>query len=199
MRQRLEGIVNHRVNSSTDVAACRFVDVCASPPRLIVVGAVPVAQALCRAARDAGWRPSVVDPRNRFATPERVPDAERIVVAWPEDGIAQLGGVDPATAVVALSHDPKIDDPALALAVRAGAGFVGAMGSRRATADRRLRHDRGAPARTSAHRRGLRPRPRRVAAGERVRGARVPRRPSVLSVSSAGLRGRDLVCAGAGC
>jgi xanthine dehydrogenase accessory factor len=117
----------------------RFVDVSAPPPRLIVVGAVPVAQALCRAARDAGWRPSVVDPRSRFATPERLPDAERIVVAWPEEGIAQLGGVDPATALVALSHDPKIDDPALALAVRAGAGFVGAMGSRRATADRRAR------------------------------------------------------------
>jgi xanthine dehydrogenase accessory factor len=117
----------------------RFVDVSAPPPRLIVVGAVPVAQALCRAARDAGWRPSVVDPRSRFATPARLPDAERIVVAWPEPGIAELGGIDPASAVVALSHDPKIDDPALALAVRGGAGFVGAMGSRRATADRRAR------------------------------------------------------------
>jgi xanthine dehydrogenase accessory factor len=116
-----------------------FVDVSAPPPRLILVGAVPVAQALCRAARDAGWRPSVIDPRSRFATPERLPDAERIVVAWPEDAIAQLGGIDPATAVVALSHDPKIDDPALAVAVRSGAGFIGAMGSRRATADRRAR------------------------------------------------------------
>jgi xanthine dehydrogenase accessory factor len=122
-----------------DGGARRFADVCAPPPRLVVVGAVPVAQALCRAARDAGWRPFVVDPRSRFATPERLPDAERVVVAWPADGIAQLGGIDPATAVVALSHDPKIDDPALVLAVRAGATFVGAMGSRRATADRRAR------------------------------------------------------------
>jgi xanthine dehydrogenase accessory factor len=117
----------------------RFVDVSAPPPRLIVVGAVPVAQALCQAARHAGWRPFVVDPRSRFATAERLPDAERVVVAWPQDGIAQLGGIDPATAVVALSHDPKIDDAALALALRSGAGFVGAMGSRRATADRRAR------------------------------------------------------------
>ncbi|HEY6762632.1 MAG TPA: XdhC family protein [Baekduia sp.] len=116
-----------------------FVDVVAPPPRLILVGAVPVAQALCRAARDAGWRPFVVDPRGRFATPERLPAAERVVVAWPEEGFAQLGGLDPATAVIALSHDPKIDDPALALAVRSRAAFVGAMGSRRATADRRER------------------------------------------------------------
>lgn len=116
-----------------------FVDVSAPPPRLLVVGAVPVAQALCRAARDAGWRPFVIDPRSRFATPERLPDAERVVVAWPEEGIAALGGIDPATALVALSHDPKLDDPALALAIRSGAGFVGAMGSRRASAERRAR------------------------------------------------------------
>ena len=116
-----------------------FVDVSAPPPRLIAVGAVPVAQALCRAARGAGWRPFVVDPRSRFATPERLPDAERVVVAWPEEAFAELGGLDPATAVVALSHDPKIDDPAVTFAVRSSAGFVGAMGSRRATADRRAR------------------------------------------------------------
>jgi xanthine dehydrogenase accessory factor len=116
-----------------------FVDVSAPPPRLLVIGAVPVAQALCRAARGAGWRPFVIDPRSRFATPERLPDAERVVVAWPAEGIAALGGIDPATALVALSHDPKLDDPALALAVRSDAVFVGAMGSRRATAERRAR------------------------------------------------------------
>jgi xanthine dehydrogenase accessory factor len=114
-------------------------DVVAPPPRLVVVGAVPVAQALCRAARQAGWRPFVVDPRSRFATPERLPDAERILVAWPQEAFALLDGLDPATAVVALSHDPKIDDPALIAALRSPAGLVGAMGSRRATADRRAR------------------------------------------------------------
>src|SRR6185369_1048949 len=102
-----------------------FVDVVAPPPRLVLVGAVPVAQALCHAARAAGWQPFVVDPRARFATAERVPDAERIVVAWPEEAFEELDGLDPATAVIALSHDPKIDDPALAAAIRAGAGFVG--------------------------------------------------------------------------
>jgi xanthine dehydrogenase accessory factor len=116
-----------------------FVDVVAPAPRLVVVGAVPVAQALCRTARGAGWRPFVVDPRARFATPDRLPDAERIVIDWPDQAFEELGGIDPATAVIALSHDPKIDDRALAAAVRAGAGFVGAMGSRRATAERRAR------------------------------------------------------------
>ncbi|HMJ33502.1 MAG TPA: XdhC family protein [Baekduia sp.] len=119
-----------------------FVDVVAPAPRLILFGAVPVAQALCALARVAGWRPFVVDPRARFATPERIPDAERIVVAWPKEAVVELGGLDRATAVAALTHDPKIDDVALELALRSGAGVVGAMGSRGATAERRerLRH-----------------------------------------------------------
>jgi xanthine dehydrogenase accessory factor len=113
--------------------------VVAPAPRLLVFGAVPVAQALCRLARLAGWRPFVIDPRARFATPERLPDAERIVVAWPEEAVAQLGGIDAATAIAVLTHDPKLDDAALALALRSDAAFIGAMGSRRATADRRAR------------------------------------------------------------
>jgi xanthine dehydrogenase accessory factor len=116
-----------------------FVDIVAPAPRLIVFGAVPVAQALCRIARIAGWRPLVADPRASFATPQRIPDAERLIVAWPEEAIAALGGLDPATTVVVLSHDPKIDDVALELALRSEAGIVGAMGSRRATAERRER------------------------------------------------------------
>jgi xanthine dehydrogenase accessory factor len=116
-----------------------FVDVVAPAPRLLIFGAVPVAQALCRLARLAGWRPFVIDPRGRFATPERLPDAERIVVAWPDEAVAQLGGIDAATAIAVLTHDPKLDDAALALALRSDAPFIGAMGSRRATADRRER------------------------------------------------------------
>jgi xanthine dehydrogenase accessory factor len=116
-----------------------FVDVVAPAPRLIVFGAVPLTQALCRLARVAGWRPLVADPRASFATPRRVPDAERLVVAWPQEAVAALGGIDAATTVLALTHDPKIDDVALELALRSGAAVVGAMGSRRATADRRVR------------------------------------------------------------
>jgi xanthine dehydrogenase accessory factor len=135
----LELVWEERSELRTHDGAGLFVDVAAPAPRLIVFGAVPVAQALCGLARIAGWRPFVVDPRARFATPERVPAAERLVVAWPREGVAELGGLDRATAVAALTHDPKIDDVALELALRSDAGVVGAMGSRGATAERRER------------------------------------------------------------
>lgn len=116
-----------------------FVDVTAPPPRLIVFGAVDFAAALCRLARAAGWRPYVVDPRGRFATRERFPDADEVVVAWPGPAFAQLGGIDRATFIAVLTHDPKLDDAALTIALRSDAAYVGAMGSRRAQAKRRER------------------------------------------------------------
>jgi xanthine dehydrogenase accessory factor len=116
-----------------------FVDVTFPPPRLIVCGAVDFAAALCRMARATGWRPFVVDPRARFAQPARFPDAEEVVAAWPEQAFARLGGIDRATAIAVLTHDPKLDDAALVLALRSDAGYIGAMGSRRAQAKRRER------------------------------------------------------------
>ncbi|HEY6396339.1 MAG TPA: XdhC/CoxI family protein [Solirubrobacteraceae bacterium] len=116
-----------------------FFDVVAPAPRLILFGAVDIAVALCTLARAAGWRPYVVDPRARFAVPERFPDAEEVVAAWPEEAFARLGGIDPATSIAVLTHDPKLDDAALAIALRSPARFVGAMGSRRAQASRRER------------------------------------------------------------
>ena len=116
-----------------------FVDVVHPPPRLIVFGAVDFAAALCTLARAAGWRPYVVDPRGRFATAERFPDAEEVVCAWPDKAFEQLGGIDPATSIAVLTHDPKLDDAALLIALRSDADYVGAMGSRRAQASRRER------------------------------------------------------------
>jgi xanthine dehydrogenase accessory factor len=116
-----------------------FVDVVYPPPRLMVFGAVDYAAALCRMARAAGWRPFVIDPRGRFATKERFPDAEEVVVAWPEQAFARLGGIDRATYIAVLTHDPKLDDAALEIAVRSDAPYIGAMGSRRAQANRRER------------------------------------------------------------
>jgi xanthine dehydrogenase accessory factor len=116
-----------------------FVDVVAPPPRLILFGAVDIAAPLCTLARAAGWRPFVVDPRGRFATMERFPDAVEVLPAWPEEAFDRLGGIDPATSIVVLTHDPKLDDAALTVALRSPAGFVGAMGSRRAQAARRER------------------------------------------------------------
>jgi xanthine dehydrogenase accessory factor len=116
-----------------------FVDVVGPAPRLIVFGAVDIAASLCSVARVSGWRPYVIDPRARFATPVRFPDAVEVIAAWPEEAMARLGGIDPATSIVVLTHDPKLDDAALLLALRSPARFIGAMGSRRAQAKRRER------------------------------------------------------------
>jgi xanthine dehydrogenase accessory factor len=116
-----------------------FVDVTAPAPRLVIFGAVDYAAALCRLARAAGWRPYVCDPRSQFATRERFPEAEDVFPAWPGEAFARLGGIDRATYIAVLTHDPKLDDAALAIALRSEAAYVGAMGSRRAQAKRRER------------------------------------------------------------
>lgn len=116
-----------------------FVDVTAPQPRLVILGAVDYAAALCRLARAAGWRPYVCDPRTAFAKPTRFPEAEEVVVAWPEEAFARIGGLDRATYVAVLTHDPKLDDAALTVALRSEAAYVGAMGSRRAQERRRAR------------------------------------------------------------
>ena len=116
-----------------------FVDVTAPAPRLVIFGAVDYADALSRLARAAGWRPFVCDPRSQFATTERFPEAERVIAAWPADVFEELGGIDRATYIAVLTHDPKLDDAALELALHSEAPYVGAMGSRRAQAQRRER------------------------------------------------------------
>jgi xanthine dehydrogenase accessory factor len=115
-----------------------FVDVVAPAPRLFILGAVDYAAALCRLARAAGWRPYVCDPRSAFATRERFPEAEEVLADWPEEAFARLG-IDRATYIAVLTHDPKLDDAALQIALRSEAAYVGAMGSRRAQARRRER------------------------------------------------------------
>jgi len=116
-----------------------FVDVVAPPPRLFIVGAVDFAAQLCAVARLAGWRAYVIDPRERFATRERFPAAEQVVASWPQEAFAQLEAIDRATAIAVLTHDPKLDDAALTAALASDAGYIGAMGSRRA---QERRHDR---------------------------------------------------------
>jgi xanthine dehydrogenase accessory factor len=115
-----------------------FVDVVAPAPRLLILGAVDYAAALCKLARASGWRPFVCDPRAAFATQARFPDAEQVIAAWPDEAFAQLG-IDRATYIAILTHDPKLDDAALRIALRSDAAYVGAMGSRRAQAKRRTR------------------------------------------------------------
>lgn len=107
-------------------------------PRLVVVGAIDTAEPLCAGARSLGWRTIVVDPRPRYATPERVPSADELVVEWPEEALPRLG-LDEGAAVVVLAHDDRIDLPALRLALDGDAFFVGAIGSRRTQQRRRER------------------------------------------------------------
>ena len=111
----------------------------APAPRLVIFGAVDYAASLARLARAAGWRPFVCDPRSQFATAARFPDADEVIAAWPEDAFGRLGGIDRATYIAVLTHDPKLDDAALTIALRSDAAYVGAMGSRRAQAQRRER------------------------------------------------------------
>jgi xanthine dehydrogenase accessory factor len=116
-----------------------FVDVAAPPPRLIIFGAVDFAAQLSAFAALSEWRPFVIDPRSRFATAERFPAAERVIAAWPAEALAQLEAVDRATAICVLTHDPKLDDASLIAALASEAGYIGAMGSRRAQEKRRER------------------------------------------------------------
>jgi xanthine dehydrogenase accessory factor len=111
-----------------------FLTVHLPPPRLIVIGAVHISQALAPMARIAGFDLAVVDPRTAFASTDRFPDVT-LLAEWPEDVMPRLA-LDPFTAVAALTHDPKIDDGALAAALRAGCFYVGALGSRKTHAKR---------------------------------------------------------------
>jgi xanthine dehydrogenase accessory factor len=115
-----------------------FVEAFPVRPRLVVVGAVEVARSLVRYARELGYEVVVVDGRASFATPERFPDVDRIVVAWPDEAFEALD-VGPNDAVAILSHDPKFDEPAIVEATRRGCRYVGAVGSRKTQADRKIR------------------------------------------------------------
>jgi xanthine dehydrogenase accessory factor len=107
-----------------------FADVFAPPPRLLVFGAVDTAEALCAAAKAIGWRTIVADARAKFATRERTPSADELLVAWPEDALAAVQP-DHATAIVVLTHDDRFDVPLLVGALSGEAFYVGAIGSRR--------------------------------------------------------------------
>lgn len=111
-----------------------FVRVYQRPPRLIVIGAVHIAQALVRMAAEAGLDCTVVDPRAAFASPDRFPGV-RVCGDWPDRALAQLAP-DARTAIVTLTHDPKLDEPGLRAAVGGPAFYIGALGSRRTHAAR---------------------------------------------------------------
>lgn len=110
-------------------------------PRLLIIGAVHIAQALAPMATAAGFEVVVIDPRGAFASAERFPGVQ-LSDEWPDEALGRLG-LDAATALVALSHDPKLDDPALELALPSTLFYIGALGSRR-THEKRLERLRAA-------------------------------------------------------
>ncbi|MBI3524909.1 MAG: XdhC family protein [Betaproteobacteria bacterium] len=117
-----------------DSDAGLFLRVYAPPPRLLVVGAVHIAQALAPMAALAGFEVTIIDPRRAFASAERFTGIA-LITEWPDEAMARLLA-DTMTAVVTLTHDPKLDDPALIAALNSPAFYVGALGSSRTHAKR---------------------------------------------------------------
>ena len=115
-----------------------FLEVHAKQPKLVIFGGVHVASALVMLARPLDYRTIVADGRASFVTRERFPDADELVCAWPDEAFEQIG-LDSSTYVCVLSHDPKFDEPALDIALRSSAAYVGAIGSRKTQAARRKR------------------------------------------------------------
>jgi xanthine dehydrogenase accessory factor len=112
-----------------------FLTVQAPPVRVVVIGAVHISQALAPMARGLDLDVTIIDPRTAFATPERFPDVP-VLAEWPDAVLPDIG-VDRYTAILALTHDPKIDDPALIAALRSECFYIGALGSRK-THERRI-------------------------------------------------------------
>ena len=115
-----------------------FIDAIQPPPTLFIVGGAHIAVALVRLAQIVGFRTVVIDPRRAFGSAERFPLADELIQAWPDRAFAQQP-IGAEAAVVTLSHDPKIDDPALRAALNSDAFYVGALGSRRTHERRRAR------------------------------------------------------------
>ena len=106
-----------------------FVEAIRPSPSMVIVGATHVAISLCRLATEVGYTVTVIDARSALATPERFPDAERLIHAWPEEALVQAP-LDRYSSLVVLTHDPKFDVPTLANALRSEAPYIGAQGSR---------------------------------------------------------------------
>jgi xanthine dehydrogenase accessory factor len=111
-----------------------FLTVQSPSPRLTLVGAVHISQALAPIARIAGLDVTIIDPRTAFATPERFPETP-VIAQWPDEALA-ASPLDRFTAMCLLTHDPKIDDPALRIALRVDCFYIGALGSRKTHAKR---------------------------------------------------------------
>ena len=128
--------VSHRAMLNEDIEV--FVEVILPPPTLIAVGGVHITIALMALAKTLGYRTVVVDPRSAFGNEERFPNVDQLIQAWPQDAFQQVP-LTRSTAIAMLTHDPKLDDPALKIALPSPAFYVGALGSKTTQAKRRQR------------------------------------------------------------
>ncbi len=126
-----------RRDKSQTVEGSHFVQVFNPPLRLIIIGAVHIAQALAPMAVMAGYAVTVIDPRGAWASAARFPNID-VLQDWPEEAMLALKP-NRRTAIVALTHDPKLDDPALVVALQSDSFYIGALGSRKTAAARALR------------------------------------------------------------
>ncbi|MDD9980606.1 MAG: XdhC family protein [Gammaproteobacteria bacterium] len=134
-RDAARGALRRDRSEVVEVAGARyFLHVMSPPLRLFVVGAVHIAQALAPMASLLGYAVTVIDPRRAFVTTERFPDVT-VVTDWPDDALV-AADLDARSAVVTLTHDPKLDDPALHVALASPAFYIGSLGSRRTHARR---------------------------------------------------------------
>ena len=135
LREQLEAALRSGKSGMVETPQGKvFLTVHVPPPRIVAVGAVHISQALAPMAKLLGYDVVIVDPRTAFATPERFPDV-KLIAEWPDQALPPLE-VDGYTAFVALTHDPKIDDPALTHALERDCFYVGALGSRKTHARR---------------------------------------------------------------
>ena len=112
-----------------------FIAAYAPKPDMYVFGAIDFSRAMARIGKYLGYRVTVIDARPVFATKQRIPDADEVIVAWPDEFL-EKAPVDARTALIVLTHDVKFDIPLLRVALRTEAGYIGAMGSRRTHANR---------------------------------------------------------------
>jgi xanthine dehydrogenase accessory factor len=123
--------------SALEVEGARiYVEAQLPPPHLVIVGAVHIAIPLIGYAQIIGYKTTVIDARGTFATEERFPHVDRMIEAWPDEGLAEVV-LHPGVAAVVLAHDPKFEDPAMEMLLKSDVGYIGAIGSR-ATSNERL-------------------------------------------------------------
>ena len=138
LREVLEAHLRSGKSGMEETAKGRvFLTVHVPPTRLVITGAVHISQALAPVAKLVGYDVTIVDPRTAFASPDRFPDV-KVIAQWPDEALPPLG-IDRYTAFVALTHDPKIDDPALLHALSRDCFYIGALGSKKTHASRLAR------------------------------------------------------------